>query len=268
MLIEWVEWVGRVGFIGVLLACAPVGWTLYWVGCILKGIRWILNGSWWEQVRVWIGLVDVEKLLGQVSDSIGGAIGKGERRRKTLVLDLDETLVHSKFKDGDRFDLHLQIMVDQFPTSFYVSKRPYLDVFLRTAAQWYNVVIFTASLKKYADPLINILDPNGLVCGRYFRESCAKQAGNFVKDLRVVEPNLSDILIVDNSSSAYSMHSANAVPIEAWYDDPGDEELLNLLPLLHAIAPLKDVRSLLALRLSGGVLAAKSSSANKYRGAR
>lgn len=180
-------------------------------------------------------------------------------RRKTLVLDLDETLVHSQFKLTEACDVRLDILDNQFTTIFYVAKRPYLDVFLRTTAQWYDIAIFTASVAKYADPLISTLDTHRVVQRRLYRQDCSFVNGNFVKDLTRVQPNLRDVLIVDNSPAAYTMHPANAVPIEAWYSDPRDEELLNLLPLLHSIAFLDDVRSILQLRLSRGALSARSS---------
>jgi Dullard-like phosphatase family protein len=179
-------------------------------------------------------------------------------QRKTLVLDLDETLVHSQFKLTENCDLRLDVVVDHFPAVFYVAKRPYLDVFLRTAALWFDLVIFTASLQKYAEPLISNIDPDGLIKQRLFRPHCIKQAGNFVKDLTTVEPDLRNVVIIDNSPAAYAMHDSNAIPIEAWYDDQADEELLNLLPLLHAVAFLHDVRSLLSLRMTHGKLVAKS----------
>ena len=40
----------------------------------------------------------------------------------------------------------------------------------------------------------------------------------------------------------------NAVPIESWFDNPADEELLNLLPLLAALRHVDDVRSILSMR--------------------
>lgn len=178
--------------------------------------------------------------------------------RKSLVLDLDETLVHTQFKLTDHCDLRLEVRVDEFPAVFYVSKRPYLDVFLRTVAQWYDIVIFTASLEKYGDPLITVLDVDRVVKRRIFRKDCMKRNGNFVKDLTIVNPNLANVLIVDNCPASYSIQPSNAVPIEAWYHDQNDEELLNLLPLLHAMAFLNDVRSLLDLRLTGGALAGRT----------
>lgn len=179
--------------------------------------------------------------------------------RKSLVLDLDETLVHSQFRLTDHCDLRLEIRVDQIPAVFYVSKRPYLDVFLRTVAQWYDVVIFTASLQKYGDPLISVLDVDRVVKRRIFRQHCIRRNGNFVKDLTIVNPDLAHVLLVDNSPAAYCIQPSNAVPIEPWYHDQDDEELLNLLPLLHAVAFLNDVRSLLDLRLTGGALVGRKS---------
>lgn len=184
------------------------------------------------------------------------------RRRKSLILDLDETLVHSQFKPNACCDLRMEIRVDHYTAIFYVSKRPHLDVFLRTVAQWYNVVIFTASIQKYADPLISVLDVHRVVKRRIFRQHCIKRNGNFVKDITIVNPNLADVLIVDNSPAAYSMHPSNAIPIDTWYDDQNDDQLLNLLPLLHALAFLNDVRSLLDLRLTGGTLLARNDHLN------
>lgn len=184
------------------------------------------------------------------------------RPRKSLILDLDETLVHSQLHSNDYCDIRLEIRVDNYPAVFYVSKRPHLDVFLRTVAQWYNVVIFTASLQKYADPLITVLDVNRVIKRRIFRQHCIKRNGNFIKDITIVNPNLADVLIVDNSPAAYSMHPSNAIPIDTWYSDQSDEELLNLLPLLHALAFLNDVRSVLDLRLTGGTLLARKNYLN------
>lgn len=195
----------------------------------------------------------IERSLG----AMGSCTEKTFVRRKTLILDLDETLIHSQCAIPKEWDFRLRVVIDRTPTVFYVSKRPFLDVFLQTAAMWYDLAIYTASLQRYADPLISNLDPNGLIKKRLFRSSCRKHAGNFVKDVSLIESDLRDVIIIDNSPSAYSLNDANAIPIEPWYDDRNDEELLNLLPLLHAIAFLQDVRSLLSLRLTNGMLAAR-----------
>merc|ERR1740123_542866 len=78
--------------------------------------------------------------------------------KKCLVLDLDETLVHSSFKPIPKPDFIIPVEIDKVVHHVYVLKRPYVDEFLLRASKHYEIVIFTASLSKYADPLLDKLD--------------------------------------------------------------------------------------------------------------
>ena len=82
----------------------------------------------------------------------------GVKGRKTLVLDLDETLVHSSFKPPKNPDIVLPVDIEGRQMYVYVLVRPGCIKFLTEMAKYYEVVIFTASLSKYADPLMDILD--------------------------------------------------------------------------------------------------------------
>lgn len=170
-------------------------------------------------------------------------------KRKTLILDLDETLVHSTIKNVTNYHITVDVMIDGLTCTFFVIKRPHVDLFLKKVADWFDVVIFTASMQQYADPLIDQLDTQKLVKGRLFRESCLPKEGNFVKDLGLIGQDLATTIIVDNSPIAYSHNKENALPIENWMgDNPGDDALLNLLPFLNALRFTSDVRSILSLR--------------------
>lgn len=170
-------------------------------------------------------------------------------KRKTLILDLDETLVHSTIKPVNHHHLTVDVMIDGLNCTFYVIKRPHVDVFLKKVAEWFDVIIFTASMQQYADPLINQLDPNNLVGGRLFRESCIAKDGNFIKDLSAIKQDLTSTIIIDNSPIAYSHNKENALPIDNWMgDNPQDDSLLNMLPFLNALRFTSDVRSILSLR--------------------
>jgi len=170
-------------------------------------------------------------------------------RRKTLILDLDETLVHSTIKTVTHHHITVDVLIDGLTCTFYVIKRPHVDLFLKKVAEWFDIVIFTASMQQYADPLIDQLDPQKLVKGRLFRESCLPKEGNFVKDLSLIGQDLSTTIIVDNSPIAYSHNKENALPIDNWMgDNPQDDALLNLLPFLNALRFTSDVRSILSLR--------------------
>ena len=125
-------------------------------------------------------------------------------------------------------------------------------LYLCQVSLWYEVVVFTASLAAYADPLLDRIDTQHVISKRYYREHCTvNKAGRYVKDLSRLERSLSRLVIIDNTPYAYSMHEANALPISSFNEDcVGDDKLLTLLPFLEAIHGLQDVRSVLGLRVA------------------
>lgn len=202
---------------------------------------------------------------------------------KVLVLDLDETLIHSRLGSasvwntwnvrdhvgtritdavmnivglGSGIPSHarlqirgIEVHIDGRRVFYQVYKRPWVDYFLRKVASWYHVVIFTASMKEYADPVIDWLDGGqGLISGRLFRDSCTLRNGSYLKDLEIVEEDLSRVCLVDNSPISYLLQEANGIPVEGWTHDPNDEALLDLLPILDGLRYASDVRHILGLR--------------------
>ncbi|KAG9247977.1 NLI interacting factor-like phosphatase-domain-containing protein [Calycina marina] len=190
------------------------------------------------------------------------ALEKPITTQKTLILDLDETLIHSMAQGGRMGTGHMveiklpphsaapgQAPIPQHPVLYYVYKRPYCDEFLRRVCKWYNLVIFTASVQEYADPVIDWLEQERkYFSGRYYRQHCTYRAGAFIKDLTSVEPDLSKVMILDNSPVSYGFHQDNAIPIEGWINDPTDNDLLHLVPMLEGLQYVTDVRAFLALR--------------------
>eukprot|EP00741_Cyanophora_paradoxa_P010444 tig00000037_g10099.t1 len=164
----------------------------------------------------------------------------------TLVLDLDETLVHATTEKEGRYDVAFPVHFNGVDYDVFVRKRPHLDLFMERCSRAFEVVVFTASQRVYADKLLNILDPHrNLVRHRVFRDSCVLVEGNYVKDLACLGRDLARTVIVDNSPQAFALQPDNGVPIESWFEDPADAELLRLLPLLDALASAPDVRPLL-----------------------
>ncbi|KAJ3245135.1 Nuclear envelope morphology protein 1 [Chytriomyces hyalinus] len=174
-----------------------------------------------------------------------------ELPKKTLVLDLDETLVHSTSMGSRHHDHIIEVLVDKHVCLYYVYKRPGVDLFLKKVSEWYKVVIFTASMPEYADPVIDWLDKDRkLISRRYFRQSCTPhENGHFTKDLSIVEPDLSSVVLLDNSPVSFAVNPENAIPIETWTHDLNDEALFELLPFLDALRFADDVRSILGLRI-------------------
>ncbi|KAI9248147.1 NLI interacting factor [Helicostylum pulchrum] len=176
---------------------------------------------------------------------------------KTLVLDLDETLVHSVRLGTNEVNISpsiktktIEVTSDKQSILYQVYKRPHVDFFLSTISKWYKVVIFTASMSEYADPVIDWLDQDQtFISQRYFRQSCLLRDGNFLKDITIAETDLSKVCLIDNSPIAYELCQENAIPLTTWISNPKDDCLLDLLPLLDALRFTADVRSILSLRI-------------------
>ncbi|KAG0327092.1 Nuclear envelope morphology protein 1 [Podila humilis] len=172
--------------------------------------------------------------------SSGMTAGSGSRK-KTLVLDLDETLIHSTSRGSRSQGYMVEVLVDRHACLYYVYKRPHVDYFLKKVAEWYKLVIFTASMAEYADPVIDWLDQSRtLFDKRYFRQACYFKNGSYLKDLTVIEPDLSSVCLLDNSPISYSLNKENGIPIDSWINDPNDEALLDLLPFLDALRFTED----------------------------
>ncbi|KAH6914157.1 protein phosphatase [Coprinopsis sp. MPI-PUGE-AT-0042] len=165
--------------------------------------------------------------------------------RKCLVLDLDETLVHSSFKAVQQADFIVPVEIEYHWHHFHVLKRPGVDNFLKKMGEIYEVVIFTASLSKYADPVLDKLDIHKVVAHRLFRESCYNHKGNYVKDLSQLGRPIADTIILDNSPASYIFHPNNAVPVSSWFNDPHDAELTDLIPFLADLTSVPDIRGIL-----------------------
>ncbi|KAL1741494.1 HAD-like domain-containing protein [Schizophyllum fasciatum] len=165
--------------------------------------------------------------------------------RKCLVLDLDETLVHSSFKAIPNADFVVPVEIEYHWHNVYVIKRPGVDNFLKLMGEIYEVVVFTASLSKYADPVLDKLDIHKVVTHRLFRESCYNHKGNYVKDLSQLGRPIADTIILDNSPASYIFHPNNAVPVSSWFNDPHDTELTDLIPFLADLTVVDDVRGIL-----------------------
>ncbi|KAF6776779.1 hypothetical protein AHF37_04135 [Paragonimus kellicotti] len=170
-----------------------------------------------------------------------------------LVLDLDETLVHCSLNPLADAQFIFQVVFQGVVYMVYVRIRPHLYEFLSRVSETFEVVLFTASTKVYADRLVNLIDPKKKwIKHRLFREHCVCVNGNCVKDLRVLEFSF--------VTRIFNLQLDNGVPIESWFVDVNDQELLNLLPFLAEISKVDDVRPLIVnrFRLHEKVMAAAS----------
>ena len=149
----------------------------------------------------------------------------------TLILDLDETLVHY-ISDND---------------SAYIQIRPGTEDFLIELSIYYELVIFTAALQKYADLVINSIDPNGVVKYRLYRQHTISIGNSNIKDLNKLGRDLRSVIIVDNCVENFGLQKRNGLKIIDFEGNEFDDELEYLKEDLIKLARIKpmDVRDYL-----------------------
>ena len=175
--------------------------------------------------------------------------------KKLLILDLDETLIHS---DVDRlldqkktkYDAVLNFfdLDDQQNTELPILLRPGLFEFLDYASENFDLVIFTASEKLYADKIIDYIEKDKKYFKmRLYREHCIFiEPGLYIKNLNIFKPykKIKDIIIVDNSLFSFANQLNNGILVTSFFDDENDSFLISLKEYLTMIKDVKDFREI------------------------
>jgi CTD small phosphatase-like protein 2 len=137
----------------------------------------------------------------------------------TLVLDLDETLVHY-MEEGDEA---------------YVQVRPYAELFINELSKFFEVVIFTAATEEYADIVLNELDKYNSISYKLYRNHTIPKNNVYIKDLNKLGRDLKKTIIIDNVFENFNLHKDNGLHISDFLGDEKDSELLELLEDLKSI---------------------------------
>jgi Dullard-like phosphatase family protein len=154
--------------------------------------------------------------------------------KKLLLLDLDETLIHCS---GDlslrsQFEMEIDFINHEgVPLRGLLNIRPHARQFLQNMSEHFEVVIFTASMKYYADRILRVLDPQRkFVSHVFYRESCARTKGDkLVKDLTAfTKVPVEDMILVDNNMYCIWPQPSNGVPIINFEFNQADRELEKL----------------------------------------
>ncbi len=180
--------------------------------------------------------------------------------KKTIVFDMDETLIRAQTKDlGD--NCSIQINVDN--QSLYVATRPHLKEVIENLSKHFELILFTAGSQKYANVIINVLLFQNIIKEDTFaltltRNECFEvpEKKVYIKDLAKLLSNrsLEDIVIVDNKVQSYTLHLENGIPISDFKGDQSDCMLKELESFLMTyVLNCDDVRTVIRERFHNSV---------------
>ncbi|XP_037401448.1 CTD small phosphatase-like protein 3 isoform X1 [Pygocentrus nattereri] len=167
----------------------------------------------------------------------------------TMVLDLDETLVFSSLNVIEDAEYKFNTCFQDQEYKVYVVLRPHVKEFLQAMAKHFEMFVYTSAKKEYAEMIVDILDPKKkLFRHRLYQDDCACVLGHYVKDLGVLERDLSKTVILDNAPHTFPYHLMNMIPIKSWSGDKDDKELQRLIPYLEKLVQADDFRTVLKRR--------------------
>ena len=180
-------------------------------------------------------------------------------KKKLLLIDLDETLIHTEFrtkenyKELEHFVKTSKCYVKTFSFSddnciyfMDVFFRPYLKMFLQEISKYFDLAIFTAAMKNYADTILDYIDPNNEYFQfRLYRDACIPiQNKLYIKDLRIIKDyDPSNVILMDNSLYSFMNQPSNGMLVNSFYTNNNDIQLINAKSfLIDHIYPCEDVR--------------------------
>ncbi|GJQ13790.1 hypothetical protein GpartN1_g5581.t1 [Galdieria partita] len=190
---------------------------------------------------------DIEGLLDKVSVQVNYKVISSLRRkflpeptqftsdglpRRTLVLDLDETLIYSQWKASEGWKTLV---------------RPGVETFLEQMSSLYEIVLFTSSVPEYVDPIVRQIDRGGYISHVLYRDCTKREYGYSIKDLSRLNRDLKRTIIVDNEPQCFKYQPLNGIAIPSWKGNEDDRYLFELTSVLEYIVrqDVPDVRDVI-----------------------
>ena len=163
------------------------------------------------------------------------------KKKYTLVLDLDETLIHLRQKKSvvnikNDVDINIKInslsdfelnedINDLNKNKYLLQFRVGLFSFLTLLKPFYEIISFTSATKEYADVIINEIEKKrNFFDYKFYREHCVIFKDTFVKDIRRIGRDLSKIIIVDNNENNFVLNKENGIKIKPYYGDDDNSD--------------------------------------------
>ncbi|CAI2375341.1 unnamed protein product [Moneuplotes crassus] len=180
-------------------------------------------------------------------------------KKKLAVFDMDETLIHCVFDRAalakktngiGKTDVMLKFKFSSEGLEYLpVNIRPFIRECLLELKQYYQIIVFTASKKEYADTILDHIDPDGeLIEYRCYRDSCYTTRDYvYIKDLRIFEDQweMKDIVLIDNAVHSFGFQIDNGIPMLPFFNDKKDKEMIYLAHYLKELYKQDDLRPMI-----------------------
>ena len=137
---------------------------------------------------------------------------------------MDETMIRTYREDQDEETEDFRFLIEGFDEQFRVKLRPGLLEFLEDVSCHYRLAVFTAGKEEYARPILKHIDPQGKFFERMlFQHHCDQST--FTKDLRLIETDLSNVVLLDNNPNAFLQPRNGMSIIDFYGENDLDREL-------------------------------------------
>jgi Dullard-like phosphatase family protein len=166
-----------------------------------------------------------------------------DRGKMTVVLDIDETLIHTSRRQKIVGDVGQTFQIKVFGEVLTVHKRPNMDQFLNLASTQFELISYTAGHEEYSQAILSHIDPTGNIFKhRLFRQHCAIVAEEtLIKDLSIINRCPTRLVLVDNTIGNFLLQPENGIPVTTFVG--GEDNALSVLwEFLLGIDLVKDVR--------------------------
>ncbi|KAK1666926.1 hypothetical protein QYE76_055085 [Lolium multiflorum] len=211
----------------------------------LSGFEKYKATAYFEAMKVPVAAIDFYlDARSQIEDQIKGFVepssekllpdlAPNEQHVFTVVLDLNDTLVHSDWKRE---------------RGWKTFKRPGVDAFLEHISKYYEVVVFSDQLSMYVDPIMERLDPKFCVRHRLSRVATKYENGKHYRDLSKLNRNPAQVIYISGHALESCLQPENCLPIKPWKLETDDTQLIDLIPFLDylAMSRITDIRPVLA----------------------
>ena len=168
----------------------------------------------------------------------------GRNYKITIILDLDETLLYSE--EEEEINEEEEEEEEEKGQQSNIILRPGIFEFLDKLSNLkIELIIFTSSVMKRADELINIIEKNKKYFDkRLYREYCTLLGAAYIKDISKLGRDLTKTIIIDNDLTCFYLQQENGILIKSFKGEKDDNKLLNLYQILEKIikSPFNDIR--------------------------